>query len=443
MPDKPAKAVPCPDEFAGTVIEEMLSQMKMPPRGAKAEKQSFRKQNGTFEKQFYSFSKEQVQAVASLYPRTLVPSFLESYNTEGWYDAFRTAFNEALQDMEDDKTPGALWSQIGRNNGHLIETFYVEVLQAVEHLLRVCLLEDFSQIDAQDMFLRTGVCYKVFVKGEPHTNEKVDSGRQRLVFASPFHMTILERMIFGPQNKADIDNWRTCPSKPGLTMDREGATELAANVADFGVPLCSTDQKGWDWHVQEWTMFADVEIRRELLEGSSRSIQRWHRIAKNMTHLLAKKTIVFSDGLIICQDEDNGGIWPSGSYRTSGTNSRMRVAVRLAAVGDLNIITMGDDAVEGYHNNLQYMYQEIGYELKDPVEVTSDRFEFCSKWFTRGAVYPVDNSVRKMVTNLIRHPCAQAAESIQQELRYSEYYGVLTDLGLFNEWWVARPAASP
>lgn len=414
----------------------------MPPRGAKAEKQSFHKQNGTFEKSYYAFSKEQCQTVASLYPRTQVPSFLGHYNSKDWNEQFEAAFRLALRDMEDDKTPGALWSSIGRTNGYLVGNFYPEVLQAVKHLCEVCMLEDFSQVDAQDMFIRTGVCYKVFVKGEPHTSEKVDAGRQRLVFASPLHMTILERMIFGPQNNADIDNWTKCPSKPGLTMNEEGARALEAHVSSFNTEIVSTDQRGWDWHVQEWTMFADVEVRRELLDGDPRAIQKWHRIAKNMTHLLARKTVVFSDGLIVCQDEENGGIWPSGSYRTSGTNSRMRVIVRLAAVGDTNIITMGDDAVEGYLEDLEDMYLDIGYVLKEPLLVDPSRFEFCSKWFSRGAVWPVDSSVRKMVTNLIRHPCAQASESIQMELRYSPYYGVLKDLGLFEEWWVERPAAS-
>lgn len=411
----------------------MLREMEMPPQGAFAEKQSFRRQNSMFKKLHVDVPPHVIMEVAALYPRTRVPLFLEEYGTEEFKDAFERAFQDALREMESDKTPGAFWNQISKNNGDLIADHYDEVFTQVTHLFEQCLLEDFSQLDSHEMFKRTGVCYKVFVKGEPHTVAKLDEGRQRLVFASPIHMTILERMIFGPQNQADIDNWKTCPSKPGLTMNAEGAEALRENVLAFEAPLVSTDQKGWDWHVQEWTMLADVEVRRELLDGSPAGRQRWHRVARNMNTLITLKTVMFSDGHVICQEDDHGGIWPSGSYRTSGTNSRMRVLVRRMACGDCKIITMGDDGVEADIGFLQEQYLEIGYVLKEPVPVTADLFEFCSKWFEgSGKVYPVEDSVRKMMVNLVRNPTDEARYSILMELKDYASLPYLKATGVFG-----------
>lgn len=412
----------------------------MPPRGGRAEKQSFILQNTKFlelkaaRDRIDGISNDIIEEVASLYVGSKVPAFLAKWLTPEWESAFEQSFSKALGDMATDKTPGALWNSLGSDNGTVLGSHPELVLEQTRQLCEKCLKDDFDRLTAADMFVRTGVAYKVFVKSEPHSIAKLDEGRQRLVFASPLHMTILERMIFGKQNDTDIDNWNVVPSKPGLTMDRDGAWALRGNVEPFVSPV-STDQSGWDWHVPDWLMFADVEVRRCLLEGPELEISSWHRIARNMTHLLARKTVLFSDGTFYVQSDDNAGVWPSGSYRTSGTNSRMRVLIRRLACGNSNIITMGDDAVEDDVENIQTCYLEYGFVLKPPEPVTSDRFEFCSKFFELGVVRPVSTSVDKMVAKLIRSKSQQAQDAIWRELENAPERSELEELGLFGQQW--------
>lgn len=426
--------------FKGTRIDEILGKVKMPPKGGRAEKQSFMLQNAKFMELRDSRSRidkvdpDIIEEVAQLYVGTKVPTFLVTWNTPEWEDAFEQSFSKALGDMATDKTPGALWNSLGSDNGAVLGSHPELVLEQTRQLCEKCLKDDFDRLTAAEMFVRTGVAYKVFVKSEPHKVAKLNEGRQRLVFASPLHMTILERMIFGRQNDADIDNWEHVPSKPGLTMNGDGAWTLRGNVESFLQPL-STDQEGWDWHVPDWLMFADVEVRRCLLEGSELDINSWHRVARNMTHLLARKTVLFSDGTFFVQSDDNAGVWPSGSYRTSGTNSRMRVLIRRIACGNCKIITMGDDAVEDNVENIQDCYASYGFVLKPPEFVSKDKFEFCSKFFELGVVRPVPTSVDKMVAKLIRSKSIQAQDAIWRELENAPERVELDDLGLFTQQW--------
>lgn len=412
----------------------------MPPKGGRAEKQSFRLQNARFmelretRNQIDRVDQDIIEEVASLYVGSKVPAFLAKWLTPDWEDAFKQSFTKALGDMATDKTPGALWNSLGSDNGSVLGSHPELVLNQTRQLVEKCLKDDFDRLTSSEMFVRTGVAYKVFVKSEPHKIAKLNEGRQRLVFASPLHMTILERMIFGKQNDTDIDNWKSVPSKPGLTMDREGAFTLRGNVEHFASPL-STDQEGWDWHVPDWLMFADVEVRRCLLEGSELDVNLWHRVARNMTHLLARKTVLFSDGTFFVQSDDNAGVWPSGSYRTSGTNSRMRVLIRRIACGNSNIVTMGDDAVEDDVENIQTCYANYGFVLKPPEQVSSDKFEFCSKFFELGVVRPVSTSVDKMVAKLIRSKSEQAQDAIWRELENAPERSELEQLGLFGQQW--------
>lgn len=150
---------------------------------------------------------------------------------------------------------------------------------------------------------------------------------------------------------------------------------------------------------------------------------------------------MFSDGRIYCQSV--AGFWPSGSYRTSGTNSRMRLVVRRLACGDAKAITMGDDAVEAKVSDMVSKYKTLGFDLKEPVPVTPENFEFCSKNFTSGLVIPVETSVRKMILNLVMHDTQEARHSIALELRDHPKYELFAELGLLPNDQVLEDSSVP
>lgn len=430
-PGRPRRKVVIDEKFKGTIIERWSNEMELPPTGAAAELQSFRLQAERFVPTSFTVPEEVLNEVAEVYPKSHCPKFIRYWMTTEWDEQFKEAFINALRDMDPDTTPGAFWDRLAQDNSSLLSHFEEELYQATKQLCETVLTHDLRFRSAEDIFRLSGVVYKLFVKGELHTVEKLDEGRQRLVFSSPIHMTLLERLFFGPQNKMEINNADSIPSKAGISMNREGALALERYVdSTIGSDLASDDQRGFDWHVQEWLLDADTKVRMKLLHGTRRDVGTWYRGATNLTRILSRKTVCLSDGTLFAQTV--GGVMPSGSYRTSSTNSRNRLIVRVLACGDTRAITMGDDAVEGWLPDLVQRYAKYGFELKPPVKVRPDEFEFCSKWFRSGVVVPVDNSARKMILGLIRHHTYESNLSITLEMVHHHLFDEMVRLGVIE-----------
>jgi hypothetical protein len=149
-----------------------------------------------------------------------------------------------------------------------------------------------------------------------------------------------------------------------------------------------------------------------------------------MNCIVKLKTVAFSDGVI--EHQVIPGVWPSGSYRTSGTNSRMRVILRLLATGNADVCTMGDDAVEGLiagwsSEEMIAAYAKYGFVLKPPALQSSRDFEFCSKLFRRDdddhfTVTPTQGSIDKMLINFVLkdgYKDDQLISGLSTELRHS------------------------
>ncbi len=408
--------------------------MMKPPTGARAERQSFNLQSVNLKPSNYKVPEDVVKEISAHYPRTEVPAFIQDY-TQSWFvDSFNEALVAAIGDMDADKAPGALWENLGTTNQDVISYHYEELRSEVWRLVDLIVNSDMSDKTAEEIFMKTGVAYKVFVKGELHTTEKIREGRQRLIFSSPLAMTLLERMWFGPQNSAEIklaNQGHKIPSKPGAPFTEEGALALRETLISFGKrKLVSTDQKGWDTHVKGWLMDADIRCRYHLLDGDAQSKGRWMRGAVNLNVITKRKTVIFSDGQVVFQDID--GWWPSGSYRTSSTNSRMRLIVRRLAAGDCAAMTMGDDATEGDREDLAERYALYGFKLKQKEPVTVDDFTFCSKHFRKGIVLPVDTSVRKMILNAYLHSTEESRSSIRLEMKNHPDLQYWVDMGVLD-----------
>lgn len=421
------------EEHKGTIVEEYASQMMTPPTGAAAERQSFMQQASNMNTTSYRVPMHIVKEVAELYPKSRVPWFISTWNEKEGPEEFDRAFRVALSAMDADKSPGAFWDKIASDNQGVITLAYDKLKDEVHRLATLVIESDFEDLIGSELFKTTGIVYKLFVKGELHTREKIEEGRQRLIFSSPLHMTILERMWFQPQNDAEIKaagDGELIPSRPGTPFTSEGAHVLKECVSEFKNRLVSTDQKGWDVRVPGWLMDADIKRRFHCLEGSQESKGRWLRGAMNLNHIVKFKVVAFSDGHFVYQKV--AGWWPSGSYRTSGSNSGNRVIIRRVAAGDCEAITMGDDAVEGWLEDLYQRYAKYGFTLKHHEFVIPSDFEFCSKHFMNGIVVPVETSVRKMILNVYRHDSPEARSSIKQELKYYDNLDEFIRLGILD-----------
>jgi len=328
------------------------------------------------------------------------------------------ALRAAVDELEPNSSPGALWS--GGTNKKLLEMRLDEIVDAVTLLYCFLCENDITSWTAERIFKETGIAYKVFIKDELHPAEKANTNRWRIIFSNPIVLNVLERMVFGPtldEEKKD-KAYLEIPTSVGLVMSgqdkRAEAFRLRDKVKRFvGDSIASTDGSGWDWSVPSWL----YEAAEERYENSS---PEFRRLTKNLLHICMNKALMFSDGLIVVQDQP--GIVPSGSYQTGSLNSFLRALLRAFIDGHVPV-TMGDDCLEAHVEGLVEMYKEFGFTIKYSGTPSSlNDFEFCSKHFRNGGVVPVKKSVEKMLLNAYCSQDPQVIESIASELDEAEDY---------------------
>jgi hypothetical protein len=315
--------------------------------------------------------------------------------------------------LKGDSTPGVPWCTLGSTNSVIaVDEAKSELLENAVLLRLVDMLEageNIFEMGAEEL-VRRNICspIRLFIKDEPHKESKRAAGKLRLISGMAVDDQILDRLIFGLQNNFEIDSWWRIPSKPGLGLDDSGLRILSANFEELLTrgPLQGTDVSGWDWSVQPWEIDVDCRTRIRLA-----GVERGHMLEFLMRvrhHCAARKVFVLPDGTLVAQQYP--GVQPSGWYCTSSTNSRMRIAARLAVMGPwadraADIVTMGDDAVEGaLGEGALRRYEELGHIVKGASvfhEVAG--IEFCSHEFmSSGLAFPA-NPV-KTLYRFFSHP---------------------------------------
>ena len=243
-----------------------------------------------------------------------------------------------------------------------------------------------SAVDLQDKtpreLVEMNLCdpVRLFVKQEPHASRKVKEGRFRLISSVSLVDQLVERMLFGPQNQLEIAEWERIPSKPGMGLSlRRQAKSLFDDlrVKHSRCPAAEADISGFDWSVQDWELWADVEMRI-VLGGFGPLLAR---AARNRFSCFMNSVFQLSDGTLI--EQLAPGIMKSGSYCTSSTNSRIR-CLMAELIGSPWCIAMGDDSVEGWVEGAKEKYMSLGHVCKDykPCATTTSgclyEVEFCS-----------------------------------------------------------------
>jgi len=248
---------------------------------------------------------------------------------------------------------------------------------------------------------------RVFVKNEPHSDSKVKDGRWRLISSVSLIDQLVERMLCQNQNQAEIEGWKTCPSKPGLGLDDAGCLALLEEMRSFERPA-EADVTGFDWSVQGHELRFEAEIRAELAGASKDSC--FARVMRNRYLCMALSRIVLSDGTYF--DQKTPGVQKSGSYNTSSTNSRIRWWLMLL-VGARKGFAMGDDGVEEFVEGAPLKYAELGHKLKMYNECLGGEIEFCSTSFSLSKGTFVPKNWAKSVYALLNkswHTVAAAEE---------------------------------
>lgn len=236
---------------------------------------------------------------------------------------------------------------------------------------------------------------RTFVKNEPHTQAKIESGRLRLIIMVPLHLVICEMALFGQQNEEEISHWDQVPSKPGfgLSEDSHISSMWSSVVPQLEKGnVAEADVSGYDFSLCERFFLYDAK-RRYLLAGGNNVFLE--NAIFNCTHIMCRAVFALSDGRMFKQMSP--GIMKSGRYVTSSTNSFIRVMLS-RAIGSDWCYAMGDDSLEGYVEGAAEAYRKMGINVKF-YKRCDKTFEFCSHTFEGGKAYPTKPG--KMVFNLL------------------------------------------
>lgn len=329
--------------------------------------------------------KRVLQEVIGSYPKTKAPLVDADFTKDILVEKFRAI----LQEVNRDSSPGFPLVNLPAHSNLVVlsdpgvSQFVCEC--AAERLLR--LVEFGPSSSVADFKIGLTDPIRLFVKNEPHSKKKIKEGRFRLISSVSFVDSLIERLLFGRQNKAEIENWQLCPSVPGFGFTDEAIKKLQQWV--FAQDGCSydSDMSGWDWSVQEWELRADAERRAQLMDASP--LMRKAVFAR--MRCLSTGLLATTDGKVY--ELSCAGVMKSGSYCTSSTNSFIR-RLASALVGARSSRSMGDDCVENYSQPVsfeaaQHAYALLGHKLKSWSSV-KDTFEFCSVRFSRNGWEPLN-----------------------------------------------------
>jgi hypothetical protein len=255
---------------------------------------------------------------------------------------------------------------------------------------------------------------RLFVKDEPHKLAKIEAGKLRLISNESLADQLFTRVLSYLQNKAEIRNWASCPSKPGVSLDDYGleilSTFFEAALRECG-ELETSDVKAWDWSVQAWELMADADRRAEMADSWG---TKHHFFLKVNAHCVANSVYILPDGRLM--QGSTPGIQNSGSFNTSSTNSFMRVLIDIVAKVMLKVpretilkhirwtAVMGDDSVLPRIQGVTRLLEEMGHSVKEVKTYTAlTGISFCShQWISWGVAAP--ENVYKTLFRFFSHP---------------------------------------
>jgi len=288
---------------------------------------------------------------------------------------------------------------------------------------------------------------RLFPKQEPHKQEKLEQGRVRLIASVSLLDNIVDRCIFGLQNKHEIEKWKEIPSKPGMGFQKESVSSLIDYVKTHIPTPTSIDSSHWDWSVQGWELNLCAEARillmglEDKLDPESKFIKN---LIRNRYYAMSFSIFILPSGEMWEQIDPN--VMKSGLYITSSDNSRIgfliyQIALIIQKVEHAGAMFAGDDTVGTLLRDMVAFYKEsFGKVLK--LQDHGNDFEFCSQLFTNGSRYSLN--APKLVFNLLhkaRAPIEQRmldhevfVNDLGDHPQVNYYNSLLERAGFFNGW---------
>lgn len=378
------------DAASGTFPE--LAEYGWPERGAKAERDSLFLQASRFRwTETPAGIKEACDELAREYPSTRCYPCLRGSQWDKEEVAEQIA-QIAEQEINPAASPGVPLAVLGATNRTVLDSHMdLVVIAAMERLMKLSEYELIhSDLRPRDL-VNLGFCdpVRLFVKQEPHPVKKLHQRRFRLISSVSLVDQLVERILFGPQNRSEIIHWSKIPSKPGMGLSVERQSALLWDDVSFKhsrCPAAEADISGFDWSVQWWELVADVAMRVRLTNAS----ERLKMAMASRFYCLGNSVFQLSNGEL--WEQQLPGLMKSGSYCTSSSNSRIR-CLMAKLIGAEWCIAMGDDSVEAYVAGAKDKYSVLGHECKDYIPCETDAsgnlksFNFCSHYVSKNRYY--------------------------------------------------------
>lgn len=362
-------------------LDPHLKSFDWPNRDSEAEYISFKLQSSK-RKQFATPDFQKLEA-AKTRLLTKYVKFKLSYSDLSYETISNLVTKFINRNIKMDASPGIPYSMRFSTNQQFINDSKDVIVDLVYS--RVCArLFNYSPDMTPFEMVSNNLCdpVKIFVKQEPHKKRKLDEGRVRLIMSVSLIDKLVEMVLVSDLKEKEIANWMKIPSKPGIGFNEEGVQVIYTSAMAMKRPV-ATDVSGFDWHVQQWMLDADADLNIRLCENS---FVEWKT--------LMERTAVIEGNSLYCLSNSKllelkvKGIQNSGKLKTSMSNSKIRCLLA-EMVGSTNYHAMGDDDFEEWVEDAFNKYADLGMDLKNYDEV-SDRFEFCSKLYTKDGAYPVD-----------------------------------------------------
>lgn len=371
---------------------------------------------------------EAVESLLPYYPMSNPPALLYSVTD---VSALRELVGKYADSVNPDASSGYPMMRLAGKKGDLLKAHKDFVVECVCRRVMLYAQEDTKlyDLDPRELVMNGFVDpVAVFVKKEPHEVRKI-GGRERLIASVSVVDELIARMLFSSQNRAEIQHWFECPSKPGIGFTDDMMLKVCKWIKTQyaeGTVLADSDVSAWDFSVKEWQFVADA-LRRTLMinwRGDDSAKKLFQRMASAHHYCMTHSVFVLGDGTLY---EQLGGGWmKSGSYVTSSTNSFCRVLLStLAGASPGRSIAMGDDCIEEVSENAGKRCRELGFQLKQyNLSEKGEELEFCCHRFSASGRIERLKIEKSLFALLHKSWSVEAEEQFRWEFRHSAQLGL-------------------
>lgn len=277
--------------------------------------------------------------------------------------------------------------------------------------------------------------YKVFVKAEPHTRQKISDNRWRLIMMSSLPIQVAWHMCIGKLADRVLNPYAT-PLAHGLVYFGGGWKTFFYYIRQHRLNW-TADKSGWDWNSPGWVYRVAFKLLQNLVildeyderTGLKNNVDRhfdnnenWYQTVRFLFEdAFMRKKVVLPDNTILLQNE--AGLMPSGCVGTILINGIAQVALHILALKRMGIspsrcrlMATGDDTIQEMPSDLdkdEYIrqLQFAGCVIKECGEGTDFMgFEITSEGF-----YP--KYFEKHIENLKLQKEEFLAETLEGYLR--------------------------